>query len=72
MPDNPEAFPRPFSESESDYHPAASGMTLLDFFAGHALNGLMAAPGIPADQAAAKLAYRMANYMLEERAKHIS
>jgi len=71
MAENIPAFPRPVSQIENKTHPAYSGMTLLDFFAGHALNGLMAAPGVRADQTAAKLAYKMAGYMLEEREKNL-
>ena len=71
MPNNPEAFPRPYSESERDFHPASSGMTLLDYFAGHALGGLLADPSVIANEKAAAIAYKMALLMLEEREKHL-
>ena len=46
-------------------------MTLLDYFAGHALGGLLADPSVIANEKAAAIAYKMALLMLEEREKHL-
>ena len=71
MAENPDAYPRPFSESENQYHPASSGMTLLDYFAGQALAGTLAGPTLYLEDAAVVRAYKLANAMLIERQKHI-
>jgi len=45
------------------------GMSLRDYFAGQALNGLLLSPRITAPPATAKLAYEYADAMLAERDK---
>jgi hypothetical protein len=62
--DNPNAFPT------ANY---GAGMTLRDYFAGHALVGIIAHPnGIGSWQVAAKHAYLSADAMLAERTKEQS
>jgi hypothetical protein len=70
MSNNTPAFPRPFSQDESRIHLAHRGMTLLDYFAGQALTGLLADPSVYAEEKTAAIAYKMAGFMLAEREKH--
>ena len=70
-PENPEAFPRPFSSTIRGitFRPQ-DGMTLRDYFAAVAMQGLIAAdPGWAADGKGAALAYKIADDMLKERQK---
>ncbi|KKM79868.1 hypothetical protein LCGC14_1345580 [marine sediment metagenome] len=63
-PDNPPAFPFEVTELGGN-----AGMTLLDYFAGKAMQGLM---GIDTTyDNLAKYSYRAAQAMLKERAKHL-
>jgi hypothetical protein len=63
------AFARPHSETDVFIHHAQNGMTLRDYFAAKALQGIMASgiypTGIMFDTA--KEAYEMADAMLEAR-----
>ena len=60
-PDNPDAFPLPQN--------AIRGMTLLDYFAGQALAGILASSkDLPAAPAIACKAFELADEMLVERA----
>jgi len=60
------AFPRP----EWTTQPHRTGMTLRDYFAGQALNGVIADPTVQVDpQTAAKACYEYADAMLTERGK---
>lgn len=43
MKDGGPAFPRPYSEDESVYYPDQEGMSLRDWFAGQAMQGIIAA-----------------------------
>ena len=60
--------------------PAQGGMTMLDYFAAAALQGLLASPRLPADgeaagvtdESIAKLAYYTAEAMLAERNKRFT
>lgn len=47
--------------------PDSEGMTIRDWFAGHALTGVIAAGGNLAWDATARIAYGMADAMLAER-----
>ena len=65
------AFPRPavFTQTHGLASPEQDGMTLRDYFASKAMQGLLAAGGgvvTPADQRAAQ-AYKMADAMLKAR-----
>ena len=79
---NPQAFPRPHSVDDVDCdisYPAHAGMTLRDYFAAKAMQGLMAGRwkadmhGVPYDAYRAdadewaKSAYHFADAMLEAR-----
>jgi len=79
---NPQAFPRPHSIDDVDFdisYPAHAGMTLRDYFAAKAMQGLMAGRwkadmhGIPYDAYRAdanewaKSAYYFADAMLKAR-----
>jgi hypothetical protein len=73
---NPPAFPRPLSVDDVDpdiTYPAHVGMTLRDYFAAKAMQGLIASPrGTPdgsdaTDEYYAKNAYIMADAMLKAR-----
>jgi hypothetical protein len=90
---NPSAFPRPFSSDAiapdavpgfGDYiahSDEQDGMTLRDWFAGHAMQGLLSESGcaiateiadkegITESQAVASYAFKMADAMLAEREK---
>ena len=76
-PENPQAFPstRKYNEREMKWY-EGEGMTLLDYFAGQALNGLnacMTDTDFPTVQTAENMAinaYRQAEAMLKERTKH--
>lgn len=69
MKNNPPAFPRPHSND----HPGGEGMTLLDWFAGMALQGFIAcathrAENEDADEAGlARAAYNVAREMILAR-----
>ena len=64
------AFPRPFHETvDGNFSIAQTGMTLRDYFAAKALNGLLAADeecGFKPD-VAAECAYRFADAMIAAR-----
>lgn len=76
MPENPQAFPRPVSESPNgDIEYAELGMTLRDYFAGKAMAGLIASHahpqsfGYPDPEEVANWCGRYADAMLAEREK---
>ena len=54
-----------FPSSVAD--PPASGMTLRDWFAGHALAGMDLAGGLARGDAAARIAYQTADKLLAHR-----
>jgi len=58
---NPPAFPRPFGRQSSAWNQAQEGMTLLEYFAGHALQGLLAHH---------ELGLNSLNWIVEESYKH--
>ena len=64
------AFPLQL-ENRDQYHGSFRGMSLRDWFAGQALAGICAVSGIDfgGPEGTAKLAYRLADAMLAERAK---
>ena len=70
MPTNPPAFPRTWvtGEGARDYRvwTAEGGMTLMDWFAGRALQGLLAS-GRGTTEGYAREAYQYARDMLEAR-----
>lgn len=85
---NPPAFPGEEEQHKDSGYGATvrfinkyPGMTLLDYFAGQAMQGLLASPRPILDGEevpeilklglVARLAYKMAVSMLEEREKHI-
>lgn len=76
MSENPQAFPMPASEHSQGGHFEENGMTLLDYFAGQALAGLLATNTDFHDEQSdgwewhAKASYAMARAMLNERANH--
>lgn len=60
------AFPR------ESMHPCLTGMSLRDYFAAHALSGILASPHLTVTKPAPELAincYAIADAMLAERAK---
>lgn len=62
------AFPRPASEAhQHGMHDPQKGMTLRDYFAGKALQGLLASTRTNSSGVLAKDAYNMADAMLEAR-----
>ena len=63
------AFARPLSETATDYIPDQIGMSLRDWFAGLALQGLLAADvhDTIASGTVQRSAYNIANAMIEER-----
>ena len=68
------AFPRPFSVDEtpssfpsSQLYPAYSGMTLRDYFAAKAMQGLLASEVNAPLKTFATKAYEMADAMMEAR-----
>jgi hypothetical protein len=69
------AFPIPLNPGESyraEGHGPADGMTLRDWFAGKALDGICAHPdswGATSVKEVCKRAYEIADLMLEERTK---
>lgn len=68
-PDNPPAFPIPLINEPGAY-PAEPGMSLRDWFAGHALFLRYGPRGTTAScEEMASFAYQMADAMLAERAK---
>ena len=75
MTDNsPSAFPtvKPFNETFSEWQESAPGMSLRDYFAAAALQGLLAFPNAHPSVSSgdyAKLAYKNADAMLKERAR---
>jgi len=71
-PENPAAFPRTLDADEVQFDKAQVGMTLRDWFAGQALNGIMAAEAddVVYDEAnVAFRAYRFADAMLSARSR---
>lgn len=64
-PENPPAFPHPYYEHMGD----EPGMSLRDWFAGHALAGMASIEDSPRYETMASYAYQMADAMLAERAK---
>jgi len=71
---NPQAFPRPHSVDDVDgdiSYPAHAGMTLRDYFAAKAMQGMMVEVEIPRASCnyIAKVAYEMADAMLKAREK---
>jgi len=71
IPRNPQAFPEVYQDDYGDLRGPDDGMSLMDYFAGQALAGLLATerPGYeynPRKDAAAE-AYRVAIAMLEHR-----
>ncbi len=77
---NPQAFPRPVSvlgdvkQFNYEIYPELDGMTLLDWFAGQALAGNLAAaphPDFMSDGICAARAYNLAEAMLKERQKRL-
>lgn len=61
------AFPR--SSGGGAYGTAQSGMSLRDWFAGQALIGLLASPGVTPTGATVRWAYEHADAMLAARQK---
>lgn len=75
-PDNPPAFPVAEDHKIADDFPWAAGMTLRDYFAAKAMQGMMSFPGTEAmgnyhnncdTSDMASEAYRIADAMLKER-----
>lgn len=73
-PNDQPAFPRPYSNTPGGLPIVSqSGMTLRDYFAAHALQGMLANPSENAESAwnsdavAAQWAYKLADAMLKER-----
>ena len=69
MMNNPQAFPRPHSVDDIDgdiSYPAHAGMTLRDYFAAKAMQGLLANNNLDAQQIA-QAAYKVADAMLKAR-----
>lgn len=65
------AFPRPASlDPEFNARmPSQSGMTLRDYFAAKAMQGILARPGSVTPREDAAMAYLMADAMLTERGR---
>ncbi len=64
------AFPRPVSEADRVFTSAQKGMTLLDWFAGQALIGIVAsADEHDSPEGLAGAAFLIAHAMMEESAK---
>lgn len=64
------AFPRPYSYAEDvdEVHVAQKGMTLRDYFAAKAMQGMLACPDVRVSvKAFAEIAYKQADAMLEAR-----
>lgn len=65
------AYPRPFSENPArdEMHPAQTGKTLLDDFAGKAMQGMIAAGDFNFDRPDedSALCYRVGKAMIEAR-----
>ena len=64
------AFPSPPSQHSNGFYSTGNGMTLRDYFAAAALQGLMAAHtsgGCLVDDLYAKYAYDLADAMLKQR-----
>lgn len=67
---NPQAFPMPASENSQGGHHEQNGMSLRDWFAGMALQGIVANPEASGSiEEIAHYSYRYADAMLAERAK---
>jgi hypothetical protein len=70
---NPPAFPRPLSVDDVDpdiTYPAHVGMTLRDYFAAKAMQGLLASGNLPKtmpDADLAECAYALADAMMKAR-----
>ena len=64
-PDSGAAFPSP----ETDHLMGECGMSLRDYFAGQALNGMLASGHGGDSMEFAKLAYGLADAMIAERSK---
>ena len=69
MDDGGPAFPRPRSEGNLEVYDAQQGLSLRDWFAGHALQGMLAKPSNIAGMhdSYAEDAYRYADEMLKVR-----
>jgi hypothetical protein len=71
------AFPRPFSLDtreafdDSIAHPAHTGITIQDYFAAHAMTGLLTAEtvGEYSNEHVAEIAYRIADAMIKARSE---
>jgi hypothetical protein len=70
------AFPRPFSLDtreafdDSVAHPAHTGITIQDYFAAKAMQGMLAEPSLKATpEEFAQRAYIMANAMIKARSE---
>ena len=58
----------PLQSIGPDFAPGYAGMTLRDYFAAKAMQGLMASPSDPAsEEIAAEWSYKVADAMLEAR-----
>lgn len=68
------AFPRPMGRGGHTYSPGQKGMTLRDYFAAKAMQGLVASNDEDAGDRVAEIpeyAYMIADAMLKERDKHV-
>jgi hypothetical protein len=66
------AFPRPFSADDVDAdisYPAHTGMTVRDYFAAKAMQGMCAHPYDLAPKGISNMAYKIADEMLKAREK---
>ena len=63
------AFPIAFPDSDRDSHYVAYGMTLRDYFAAKAMQGMMHDVTQPVGEVIAGWAYEVADAMLKEKAK---
>ena len=70
---NPPAFPRARGESRDGVAEEQKGMTLLDYFAGQAMQGIMTDEVCRSSGRTqiARDSYLIAQAMLEEREKHL-
>ena len=70
---NPPAFPMAVPSTDTDQGCWEDGMTLLDHFAGLAMQGELSNPENPdmGHELVAALDYKAANAMLIERQKHV-
>jgi len=61
--------PRAFARTQNGRAGAQKGMSLRDYFAGHALNGVLSRTNGWDDDEVISYAYNMANKMLEVRSE---